>query len=36
MGWLSVVFLSETLSQLDAILATYTDAKDISEHEASG
>ena len=37
MGWLSVVFLSESLSQLDAILdATYTDAKDISKHDASG
>ena len=30
-------FSQEALSQLDAILdATYTDAKDISEHEPSG
>ena len=36
-GMIIVDFLSETLSQLDAKLdATYTDAKDKSEHEASG
>jgi len=30
-------FFQEAVSQLDAILdATYTDAKDISKHEASG
>ena len=32
-----LLFSQEALSQLDAILdATYTDAKDISKHEASG
>jgi len=32
-----LLFFQEALSQLDAILdATYTDAKDISKHEASG
>ena len=37
MGWLSVAFLSNAVSQLDAILdATYTDAKDINKHEVSG
>ena len=32
-----LLFSQEAVSQLDAILdATYTDAKDINEHEASG
>ena len=32
-----LLFSQEAVSQLDAILdATYTDAKDISKHEASG